>query len=135
MWNCNKCGRVFEKEGQVHSCHVIPLGEHFKNKEKAREIFDYFLERVNTKIGKCKIISLPCCVHLFGKYDFLAALPKKEGLEIRFGLDRKIESSRLKVSVPVSLKVFKNCFEVKSKEEIDEEFLGWIKASYHLKDK
>lgn len=118
----------------MHSCRVIPLEEHFKNKEKAKEIFDYLVQEINTKIGKCKIISLPCCVHLYGHYDFLAAIPKKEGLEVRIAGVRKIESKRLKICVPMSLKVFKNCFEIKSGGEIDEEFLGWVGESYHLKD-
>jgi hypothetical protein len=134
MWSCPKCGRIFEKEGQGHSCHVIALSEHFKNKEKAKEVFDYFVEQVNKTVGTCKIISLPCCIHLFGKYDFLAVLSKKEGLEIRFALDRKIDSPRLKICVPMSLKVFKNCFEIKSKEEVNAEFLGWVKEAYRLRD-
>lgn len=97
-------------------------------------MFDYLLERVKRDIGKCKIISIPCCVHLFGKYDFLAALPKKDRLEIRFALDRKLGTPRLKQAVPMSAKVFKNCFDVFSKDEIDKEFVGWLKESYHLKD-
>jgi hypothetical protein len=133
MWSCNKCGRVFEKTGQPHSCNKVPLEQHFKNKEKAKELFDYLLEQINSKIGKCKIISLPCCIHLFGKYDFLAALPKKDRLEIRLGLNRKLDSPRLKISVPVSAKNFKNCFDISSKGEIDNEFVGWLKQSYYLK--
>ncbi|MFC1626871.1 DUF5655 domain-containing protein [Patescibacteria group bacterium] len=110
------------------------MKKHFENKEKAKELFDFLVELINSKIGKCKIISIPCCVHLFGKYDFLAALPKKDRLEIRFALDRKLDSPRLKVCVPMSAKVFKNCFDVSSKEEIDKEFIGWLIESYHLKD-
>ena len=91
------------------------------------------MERVNN-IGKVKIISIPCCVHLFGKYDFLAALPKKDSLEIRFVLNRELGSPRLKQSVPMSTNVFKNCFEITSEKEVDNEFIGWLEESYHLKD-
>ena len=133
MWTCTKCERVFEKAKQPHSCHKIPLKEHFKNKEKAEKLFNYLVERVNN-IGKVKIISIPCCVHLFGKYDFLAALPKKDSLEIRFVLNRELGSPRLKQSVPMSTNVFKNCFEITSEKEVDNEFIGWLEESYHLKD-
>lgn len=91
------------------------------------------VEQINN-IGRVKVISLPCCIHLFGKYDFLAALPKKEGLEIRFALKRVIDNPRLKQSVPLSTKFFKNCFEITSEKEIDDEFIGWLEESYHLKD-
>ncbi len=133
MWTCTKCERVFEKAKQPHSCHKIPLKEHFKNKEKAEKLFNYLVERVNN-IGKVKIISIPCCIHLFGKYDFLAALPKKDGLEIRFVLNRVLSGPRLKQSVPMSTNVFKNCFEITSEKEVDNEFIGWLEESYHLKD-
>lgn len=133
MWTCPKCGRIFKKKSQPHSCKKIPLEKHFKNKEKAKELFDYLVSQINTKVGRCRIISIPCCVHLFGNYDFLAALPKKDKLEIRFAFDRKINSPRLKACVPLSKKTFKNCFDISLKSEVDKEFLGWIKESYHLR--
>ena len=133
MWTCPKCGRIFKKAKQPHSCKKVPLEKHFEGKEKARELFDHLVKQINKSVGKCKIISIPCCVHLFGKYDFLAALPKKDKLEIRFALDRKLNSPRLKQSVPMSSKVFKNCFDISSKEELDKEFIDWLKRSYYLK--
>ena len=134
MWTCSKCGRIFRSKNQPHSCKKVPLESHFEGKEHANELFDYLIEQIDKKVGKTKIISIPCCVHLFGTYDFLAALPKKDKIEIRFALDRKIKSKRLKVCVPLSKSTFKNCFDIESKEEIDDEFLSWIKESYHLKD-
>lgn len=134
MWTCSKCKRIFKNKNQAHSCKKIPLAKHFEGKEKARELFDFLVEQINSEIGKCKVISIPCCIHLCGIYDFLAALPKKDRLEIRIALNRRLESSRLKISVPLSSKSFKNCFDVSSKSEIDKEFIGWLKESYHLKD-
>lgn len=134
MWKCPKCDRTFNKEGQPHSCKKMPLIQHFVNKNKAKELFNYLIEIVGSKIGKCEIISLPCCIHLFGKYDFLAALPKKDKLEVRFSLNRQLNTPRLKISVPMSAKVFKNCFDISSKEEFDDEFIGWLNESYNLKD-
>jgi hypothetical protein len=135
MWTCTKCGRVFEKVEQPHSCSKIPLEAHFQNKGKAKEIFGYLVEQIDSKIGKCKVISLPCCIHLFGKYDFLAALPKKDRLEVRFGLDHKLDSPRLKISIPISVKNFKNCIDLIKKEEINEELICWLNEAYLLKDK
>lgn len=135
MWTCTNCGRIFEKTKQPHSCRKIPLEDHFKNKDKAKLLFDQMVKKINKSIGKYRIISLPCCIHLYGKYDFLAALPKKDGLEIRFSLGRVVNSPRLKQSVPMSAKVYKNCFEITLEKEIDDEFIEWLNQSYHLKDK
>lgn len=134
MWTCTRCDRVFQKANQPHSCKKVSLESHFENKEKARELFDFLLQQIESKIGRCRIISLPCCVHLFGTYDFLALLPKKDKVEIRFALNRKLITPKLKASVPMSSKVYKNCFDIYKKQELDIEFMGWLKESYHLKD-
>jgi len=133
MWTCPNCNRIFRKNAQPHSCQKISLEEHFKNKEKAKELFDFLVKTINEKIGQVQIISIPCCIHLFGNYDFLAALPKKDKLEIRFALDRKLDSRRLKQSVPVSSKNVKNCIDLSSILEIDEELIKWLEESYDLK--
>jgi hypothetical protein len=135
MWTCSKCSRIFEKAKQPHSCHLVPLEQHFKNKDKAKELFDYLVRQINSQIGECQIVSIPCCVHLFGKYDFLAALPKKDKLEIRFALNQKLDSPRLKQGAAMSSKLYKNCIDIKTIEEINEELIGWLSQAYHLKDK
>jgi len=135
MWTCPNCGRIFEKEKQPHSCKKIPIETHFKDKEQAKELFDTLVEQINTKVDHCQIISIPCCVHLFGKYDFLAALPKKDKLEIRFAYHQQIDHPRVTHCVPMSAKVFKICLDVADTEEIDGELMGWLDESYHLKEK
>ncbi len=55
MWTCPKCQRIFQ----------------IKHKELVKELFDKIAKKINQQVGKCKIISLPCCIHLFGKNDFL----------------------------------------------------------------
>jgi hypothetical protein len=134
MWTCTKCGRIFQKVNQPHTCRKIRLEDHFKNKEIAKELFDNLIDKINSYIAKCKIISIPCCIHLFGNYDFLAILPKKDRLETRFALDRKLDNPRVKTCVQLSSITYKNCIDLKSSEDIDKELLGWLYESYHLKD-
>jgi hypothetical protein len=133
MWKCPKCERIFAKVSQPHSCHKVALESHFKNKEIAKDLFNFLFTQINQYIGKCQIISLPCCVHLFGKYDFLAALPKKDHLEIRFAFDKEINNSRIKQAFPLSARNYKICLDLASKEEINSELLNWIGESYNLK--
>jgi hypothetical protein len=134
MWKCPICNRTFERKGQSHSCKTVSIEEHFRNKELANEIFDQLFDDISNNIGSCEITSLPCCVHLFGKYDFLAALPKRDRLEIRFGLNRELSSSRIKQSVPTSLTSYKHCLDLRATTEIDKELLNWLAEAYHLKD-
>ena len=71
--------------------------------------------------------------NLYGRYDFLAVLPKKDRLEIRFALSRILDTPRLKQSVPVSATKHKNCIDLHTKEEVDGELMGWVKEAYTLK--
>jgi hypothetical protein len=110
------------------------LEDHFKNKGFAKEIFEALVREITQGIGEVKVVSIPCCIHLFGRYDFLAALPKRDGLEIRFALDRVLKTPRLKQSAPVTKKEFKNCIDIYSIDEIDSELLSWIKEAYYLRN-
>jgi len=134
MWKCPNCNRIFKKAKQPHSCKKVSIESHFEKKEKAKILFDYLLKQMEKNIGKYQIVSLPCCIHLFGRYDFLAVLPKKNYIEVRFALDRELDTPRLKVAVPMSSKVFKICLDISDEKEIDSEFMEWLKESYHLKD-
>lgn len=134
MWSCPRCHREFNKVGQSHSCKTKMLDEHFKNKELAQELFSALIEAARAKVGACTIISLPCCVHLLGTYDFLAALPRKDRLEIRFALRRRLESSRVIQSVQLSKQSFKVCINLRSPDQIDDELISWMRESYCLKD-
>lgn len=135
MWKCSKCGRVFERKDQPHSYKKVTLEDHFKNKDAAKSIFDVLLKKMTADVGKCKVISLPCCIHLFGEYDFLAALPKKDRLEIRFGLHRALPGPKIKQAVQTSMTSFKNCIDIKSKDEIDNKLMSWLSEAYFLKSR
>lgn len=117
----------------MHSCRTIPLSDHFKNKILAKEIYDELLKRTQKEVGSCEEISLPCCIHWYGRYDFIALLPKKDKLEVRVGLNRTVKNSRIYTSVPMSTTSIKNCLFLNSTKEIDKELMEWIKESYFLK--
>lgn len=134
MWTCPACNRILQKSHQAHSCRKVPVESHFANRETAKALFDTLLNRIEETVGACTVISLPCCIHLFGTYEFLAVLPKKDGIELRFALRRVLNTPKLKASVSISKNEFKNCLIVHTTQEIDDELLGWLKESFHLKE-
>ena len=125
---------MFARKGQQHSCRIVALDVHFEGRDTARDLFDHLLHELSTRVGSCEVVSLPCCIHLFGDYEFLAVLPKKERLEIRFALNRQLTSPRVSRSIQVSKTSYKHYVDIHSTEAIDEEFLGWLGEAYHLRD-
>lgn len=132
-WTCPKCSRIFLKRKQKHSCKSYPIENHFKNKDHAKELYDHLHKTAEKKVGKCKEISLQCCVHWFGNYDFIALLPKKDKLEVRFALDRALKKKRIFAAVPLSKSSWKNCLFLTTKDDVDDELIEWIKESYERK--
>ncbi len=133
MWTCDKCKRVFKKRNQPHSCNTIPMENHFINKPFAKELYDYLLVQIKNKVGPYNSISLACCIHLYGNYDFLAILPHIDRIEIRFASPDTIKSNRIMKTVNLSKKLIKVCIDIKNKDEIDIELLKLLKDSYILK--
>ena len=135
VWTCPKCGRIFEKKGQAHSCRKYPLKKHFKGKEEvAKPLFNDLKAKIKKRIGPIKVISLPCCIHLFGLFDFAAVFPLKDKIRIHFVLNRKLKSSLIHTSAKISSSRYKYSIYVGSKDEIDKELLKWLKEAYHYRD-
>jgi hypothetical protein len=128
-WRCPTCGRSFRRSGQPHSCRVITVEEHFRGKPEARALLDRLLTSVADTVGPCEVIALPCCIHLARDVDFLAVLPKRHRLELRFALDRDLPHPRVVMSVPVSSRAIKHCVDVTCAEDLDDELLSWIREA------
>ena len=131
VWRCPKCNRAFRRTRQPHSCRTVSLESHLRHGEQ-RAHFEHLVDEVNSKVGRCEVLSLPCCIHLVGKFDFLAVLAKKERLEIRFVLKRELASSRVQRSARISKTQYKHCVDVQAAEDIDEELLSWVREAYYL---
>lgn len=132
MWQCPKCKREFSKINQSHSCAKFKLEKHFRSKEFAKELFDYLVLEIKKKVGKIKIESLPCCIHLVSNYTFGAVWALSDGIRVDFRLDHKIETQKLHRLVKMSANRFLYYFDIKDKKEIDKEIIGYYKEAYGL---
>jgi hypothetical protein len=133
-WRCPKCNRAFRRARQAHSCKTVPLEEHLRHDDALRSLFSHLLDELKSQVGSCEVISLPCCIHLFGTYDFLAVLARKRHLEIRFALRRRLEDPRVTRCVQIGKSSYKHSVDVEAAEDIDDELLGWLSEAYHLGD-
>ncbi|MDD5040108.1 MAG: DUF5655 domain-containing protein [Patescibacteria group bacterium] len=134
IWTCPKCHRTFDRENRPHSCVIYPVENHFRNKEEAEKLFAQLKKAITQKIGPVKVYALPCCIRVHHIRDFMAVLPKRNGvLELRLGHSHPIKSKRIFASVPMSKTTFKNCLRISSAKDIDTELLGWVRESYKLR--
>lgn len=129
VWVCPTCGRSFRRSGQVHSCRVVTLDEHFRGKPTLRVLFDRLVAAVNDAAGPCEVVPLPCCIHLSQGHDFLAVLPRRDRLEVRFTLSEQLHHPRVTRSARTGATGVKHSVDVRSVDDMDEELLDWIRQA------
>jgi hypothetical protein len=100
-----------------------------------RPLFDQLLARVRDEVAVCDVIALPCCVHLgSGASDFLAVLPRKRHLEIRFTLDHALAGPRIQRSSRIAAHRHKHSVHLTDPGELDDILLGWVREAHQLAD-
>jgi hypothetical protein len=129
LWTCPKCKRKFEKKNQQHSCNIYPIENHFKNKEKGKELYDELIKKLKTKF-KFYIESLPCCIHLVKTSTFAAVFPLKDKIRVTFSLKYKLKNLRIRKFFKISETNYHYQIEINDKKDIDQEILTWIKEAY-----
>jgi hypothetical protein len=134
MWKCPKCGREFKRKDQPHSCRTWPVENHFKNKENVRPLFEEFKKKLEEAVGPFKVRSLHCCMHFVSDFSFLATFPMKDRIKIHFVVGRRIENPRIVNSVKITKKNYKYRVDVRTKEELDDELMSWLKDAYNLRN-
>ena len=132
LWKCPKCKREFKNKNQVHSCTSFSLKKHFENKPYAKELFLHLKQAIENNVGPLKIESPPCCIHLVSNYTFAAVWALKDKIRIDFRIDSKIESKRIWKMIQMSTNRYLYFLEIKDKQEVNKELLGWIKKAYYL---
>ncbi|MCX6776530.1 MAG: DUF5655 domain-containing protein [Candidatus Micrarchaeota archaeon] len=135
LWKCQKCGRKFEKKNQMHSCTIYPVEKHFKGKEEMKPLYNKLKEKIKKNVGSFWVESLPCCIHLVTApaYTFAAVYALRDRIRMHFGLDYKLESSRIDKFSQYSANRYMYSIDIKSEKEIDRELLSWLRQAYNLK--
>jgi hypothetical protein len=134
-WKCPRCKREFAKKNQQHSCVSYPLANHFKNKEYAKELFNYLKQQIAKKIGPVKIESLPCCIHFVSSYTFGACWALRDRIRVDFRTDYKLTTKKPYKMIKISPNRFLYYIDLKTKKDIDAELLGWMRKLYGLHNK
>jgi hypothetical protein len=133
IWKCPKCKRIFKRAKQQHSCISYPIEKHFERKEYAKELYGNLKKIVQKRVGSFRVESLPCCIHFVtkGAYTFAAVFVLKDRIRLHIASEELPKSDRVKKSSKISSMRYLYSIDIKNKDEIDAEFIGRIKQSFH----
>lgn len=117
----------------MHSCVVFPLENHFKGKEKiGKPLFEKLIKEIEQNVGKLKIESLSCCIHLVSGSAFGGVWIVKDKIKMDFRLDKELSDPRFLKQAQISKNRYMYYLEIKDEKEIDRQLMNWIKAAYSL---
>ncbi|MBL7159499.1 hypothetical protein ISS85_03415 [Candidatus Microgenomates bacterium] len=134
LWTCPKCQRKFAKTNQSHSCNAYPLKKHFEGKEQiVKQLYSEIIKKVKKEIGPFRFDSVSCCIRLVKNFAFAAVIPMKDKIRVGFTLKYLLKNSRVFKHAQISANRHNYRVEIKSKKEIDEELMNWLKQAYSLR--
>jgi hypothetical protein len=132
MWSCPKCNRSFKSANQYHSCAVIDIESHFKNKPQViRDIFDKLTAVVKT-IGETDINVVKSAIFLKKRTTFIEIKPKKEYVLIAFYLENEVTEFPVVRSLQTSKNRIAHVVHLQHPDEINTQLITWLKQSYKL---
>jgi hypothetical protein len=130
LWACPRCGRSFANQNQSHFCGRYDLATHFAGKsEKARELFDAFLELVRG-IGPVTVLPEKSRIAFQVRMSFAALMVRKTYLRGHLVLARRLEHPRFLQIDTISPRNHVHHFRLAERAGLDPLFTSWVREAY-----
>lgn len=133
MWICSTCHRQFRNTNQSHTCVLVDKETFFLNRPPHfRDLYEIIKNYVLTLGVFREEAVLPDVIFYKTKSTFLAIKVKKNWLDIEFFLDHLDDIPPVKKYLQTSKRRYAHLVSIDGKEDINQQLLDWIKASYEL---
>lgn len=129
LWRCPACGKEYPRAGQGHSCCVVSLDHHFRDRPRSRELFDAFRAAVEDAGGPVRLSVAKTRIGLITHITFAAVTPRKDYLRAHILLSRRVESPRF-VRIDSVPPYWVHHFAIRKAADLDGELKSWLRESY-----
>ena len=129
MWQCPSCGKTFSQRGLSHSCTIVPLGDHFRDRPRARELFDAFCRTLQEVGGPYRLSIAKTRIGFITRMTFAAVSVRKDYLRGHFLLLRKVDSPRV-LKHEHFPPYWLHQFALKNETELDAQMREWLRESH-----
>jgi hypothetical protein len=132
LWRCLRCGHRFVTKNLWHSCGRYKLADHFKGKPKIlRETFGKLVLAAK-KFGRVTVYAQKTRIVFQGRVRFGGAVVKKDWVEGRLWLKRRIKHPRL-----IRVESYGNLgyglhFKLQNPNDIDEPLVELMGEAYAI---
>ncbi|MEM7371159.1 MAG: DUF5655 domain-containing protein [Bacteroidota bacterium] len=133
MWTCPNCQRSFRNTNQQHTCKLVDKEQFFlRRPAHFRDLYEQIKEHISDWGEFREEAVEPDVIFFKTKSTFLAIKVKKKWLDIEFFLDHLEDIHPVKKHLQTSKRRFAHLVSIDSQEDINQQLLAWIKASYDL---
>lgn len=107
------------------------VDDHLRDKPSTSvELYRRFVELVEACGPITYAVSKTTITFKGSRRGFAGARPTPTGLIGYLDLQRAVDDPRLGKPAPYTAKLFVHSFRIQAMEELDEEFIGWIREAY-----
>jgi len=132
MWICPKCNKTFRAKNVSHSCAIVDVDEHFKNRPQIlKEVYDKIISTIE-RFGPFKINSVKASINIKILSTYLEFKVKKDYLFLAFYLDRSVDEFPVHRIVLLSKNRIVHYINLDHPEQVDKKLISLLKESYDL---
>ena len=132
LWTCPKCTRQFANLNQTHSCGSYTVEDHFRDKSpQVRSLYEGYVDLVN-RCGPVTVVPAKTRIGFQVRMIFTALSVRQRSLDCHVVLSRRLESDRFMRIQSLSPRNHVHYFSIRSREELDDEVLGWLTEAYEV---
>ncbi len=132
VWNCPICNKSFRNKNQEHSCEVVPVEMHLRNKAPhVHAIYYRILEHIDT-FGPFTLNPVKTVVQVKNGATFLSIKPKRESVQLEFQMSDPVAHPRIEKSFQISRNRVLHFLELRHPDEVDDVLISWLRKAYIL---
>jgi hypothetical protein len=129
LWTCERCGKSFVTRNMYHSCTVVPLDSHFKDRPTALRLFETLRSAIE-ELGPVTVVPNKSGIAFMTRVRFGGVRVRKDYLLVSFWLKRRITSPRIVKYEEYGPHDFGYLFELREPDGIDLEVREWLREAW-----
>ncbi len=133
MWTCPNCQRIFKNRNQNHTCKLVDKENFFLDRPAHFYKMYQTIQSLLREFGVFREEAVkPDVIFFKTKSTFLALKIKKRWIDVEFFLDHLDDIPPVKKFLQTSKNRFAHLVSIDEMEDIDQQLIDWIRASYGL---
>ena len=132
LWKCRRCGRVFAKCKQWHSCEVRSIQSHFRGKDPGLQRIWRRLVTALRGFGPVRFDAVQSSINFVSTHHFGGLAVRRDYLRLGFIVDHAIHDPRILRRTRVGPHRVQHRVALRTPEDVDGQLKDWLNRAYTI---